>query len=237
MNSSDDLARLRQEYEHRKHRLAGSDLYSWFNPANLFTIQQRQRLMLKVLKKHGFSDLSKSRILEMGCGSGGVLAQFLEFGASPGNLFGVDLLFERLAEAHHRLPGSPLINADGQCLPFSSRSFDLVMQFTALSSVLDANIREVICRDMLRVLKPGGLLLWYDFWINPTNIQTRGIRLAEIKRLFPNSSYECHRITLAPPITRRIVPISWILALFLENLDIFNSHYLVVIQPRQDSGV
>jgi len=49
--------------------------------------------------------------------------------------------------------------------------------------------------------------------------------------LFPNCSYEFHRITLAPPLARRIVPISWILAYGLERLTIFNSHYLVAIRP------
>jgi hypothetical protein len=84
---------------------------------------------------------------------------------------------------------------------------------------------------MLRVLRPSGLILWYDFWLNPVNPQTRGIRPAEIKRLFPNCRYEFHRITLAPPIARRLVPISWGLCLFLEGLKIFNSHYLVAIRP------
>ena len=73
---------------------------------------------------------------------------------------------------------------------------------------------------------------WYDFWLNPTNPQTRGIRPAEIRRLFPNCRYEFHKITLAPPIARRVVPISWMLALFLESLKIFNSHYLVAIRPQ-----
>jgi len=54
----------------------------------------------------------------------------------------------------------------------------------------------------------------------------------EIKRLFPGCRYEFHKITLAPPIARRVVPISWIAALFLENLKIFNTHYLAVIRPR-----
>jgi hypothetical protein len=41
-------------------------------------------------------------------------------------------------------------------------------------------------------------------------------------------------ITSAPPIARRVVPISWMLALFLESLKIFNSHYLVAIRPLTD---
>jgi hypothetical protein len=76
------------------------------------------------------------------------------------------------------------------------------------------------------------MILTYDFWLNPTNPQTRGIRPAEIKQLFPNCSYEFHRITLAPPITRKLAPISWGLCLFLESLKIFNTHYLVAIRPH-----
>ena len=128
---------------------------------------------------------------------------------------------------------------------------------TAISSILDPGIRRNICADMLRVLrspdpasgKPGGMILWYDFWLNPINPQTRGIRPAEIKRLFPNCLYEFHRITLAPPIARKLAPISWGLCLFLESLKIFNiipfgrwsssrslayrdhTHYLATIRP------
>jgi hypothetical protein len=83
---------------------------------------------------------------------------------------------------------------------------------------------------MLRIVKPGGLVLSYDFWLNPSNPQTRGIRPAEIKQLFPNCQHEFHRITLAPPITRRLASISWGLCLFLESLKIFNTHYLVTIR-------
>jgi hypothetical protein len=111
------------------------------------------------------------------------------------------------------------------------------LQYTALSSILDPRIRQNVARDMLRVLKPEGILLWYDFWLNPTNPQTRGIRPAEIRELFPACNYEFHKITLAPPLARRIVPFSWGLALFLEGLRIFNSHYLAVISPKNDTNL
>jgi SAM-dependent methyltransferase len=174
----------------------------------------------------------------VGCGGGGVLAELLSFGAAPGDLFGVDLLRDRLSYAHGRLPGSHFYNADGQRLPFPSRSFDLALQFTALSSVLDPNIRQTICREMLRVLrspepvtgKPTGLVVWYDFWLNPTNPQTRGIRPEEIRQLFPGCRYEFRRITLAPPLTRRLAGVSWGLCLFLESLKFLNTHYLAIIQ-------
>ncbi|MDP2776298.1 MAG: hypothetical protein Q8O48_01540 [Anaerolineales bacterium] len=56
-----------------------------------------------------------------------MLTEYLGFGASPENLYGVDLLFDRLLHAHHILPGSGFANADGQFLPYSSKTFDLVL--------------------------------------------------------------------------------------------------------------
>ena len=232
MNQLDDLARLREEYEDRKHRLMGNDVYSWFNLSNLFAIQGRQRAVLQALKKQGYIDLSNLRILEMGCGNGGELTGYLGYGALPKNLFGVDLLPDRLNFASNRLPDSNIINADGQSLPFKSNSFDLVLQYTAISSVLEPELRRNIFDDMLRVLKPDGLILSYDFWLNPTNKQTRGLGLNEIRSSFPNCHLDYKKITLAPPIARRLVPISWLLSAFLEKSSIFNTHYLVTIRPK-----
>ncbi len=226
-----ELERIRLEYADRAKRLAGKDIYSLFNPAQLFTAQQRQRHLLRCLRRNGFQPLSEQYILEVGCGGGGILLETLSFGATTRRLNGADLIFDRLQLAHQIVANLPLINADGQNLPYVSGSFDLVMQFTALSSILNDEVKLNLAQEMLRVVKPDGMILSYDFWLNPTNPQTHGIRPAEIKRLFPNCRYEFHRITLAPPITRKLASISWGLCIFLESLKIFNTHYLVVIRP------
>ena len=227
-----DLSRLRIEYADRERRLAGSDLYSWSNPAHLFAIQGRQRAALLALKRAGYAGLpgiASLQILEVGCGAGGVLKEFLCFGASPEKLYGLDLLGDRLVNAKGQLPGSHFLQADGSRMPFPQRSFDLILQYTAISSVLDPARRRLICAEMLRALKPGGLILSYDFWLNPTNKQTRGLRMSEIRSSFPDCHIEQLRITLAPPIARRLATVSWGLCLFLESLKIFNTHYLVAI--------
>jgi len=60
--------------------------------------------------------------------------------------------------------------------------------------------------------------------------------------LFPGCAFEFHKITLAPPLARRVVPVSWGLAYGLERLKIFNSvpfgdtHYLVAIRQRTGDG-
>jgi ubiquinone/menaquinone biosynthesis C-methylase UbiE len=224
-----DLDRLRSEYANRRKRLAYSNTYSFYNFAFLYSRQQLERSLLELLRNNGLY-LSEKSLLEIGCGSGGVLLDFLRYGIEPSRIHGIDLLLTRLIEAHHKLSSSAITNADGQNLPYSEHSFDLVIQYTAFSSILDDQIKHNMAADMLRVLKPNGVVFWYDFWLNPTNKQTRGIRPAEIRCLFPKCTFEFHKITLAPPLARKIVPLSWGLALFLESLTIFNTHYLVLIR-------
>jgi ubiquinone/menaquinone biosynthesis C-methylase UbiE len=230
MNPPDDRSRLRAEYADRARRFAGSNAYSPFNRANLFAIQTRQRAVVEALPQHGLTDLSGLCILEMGCGDGGVLLEYLGLGALPQNLYGIDLLPDRLAQARVRLPVCNFVNTDGASLPFPTGAFDLVLQYTAISSILDSSLRRAICADMLRVARPGGLILSYDFWLNPTNRQTLGLRPAEIRQSFPGCEFRFHKITLAPPLARRLVPLSWTLSLILENLTLLNTHYLAAIR-------
>jgi ubiquinone/menaquinone biosynthesis C-methylase UbiE len=230
--TENDLDRLRSEYADRAKRLAGSDIYSLFNQANLYALQQRQRDTLALLRKHGFFPLKEYAIFELGCGTGGVLREYLTYGAKSMSLHGADLLFDRLEIALAQFAHLPVTCSDGQSLPYASRSFDLVLQYTAFSSVLDDDVKVELASEMLRILRPQGMILWYDFWLNPTNPQTQGIRPREIRNLFPGCRFEFHRITLAPPIARRLAPISWIASLLLEKMRIFNSHYLVAIHPH-----
>jgi hypothetical protein len=90
---------------------------------------------------------------------------------------------------------------------------------------------------MLRVLAPGGAILWYDFFVdNPSNPHVRGVRRREIEALFPGCRVSLRRATLAPPLARRIVPVSWNLAALLESLRVLDTHYFGMIRrgkPRR----
>ena len=91
----------------------------------------------------------------------------------------------------------------------------------------------MVAREMRRVLASGGALLWYDFrYNNPQNPNVRGIAPREIRELFPDCSVELERVTLAPPIARRLVPVSWFVATALEHLRVFNTHLFALIRPR-----
>jgi len=205
----DDLARLRAEYADRERRLAGSDIYSLFNPAHLFMTQ------------HVSVPYSRH------CAGWDTILW---------TMHGIDLLQDRMAEAHARVPSLALSCADGQHLPYPDSVFDLVMQYTAFSSILDDTVKANVAREMLRVLRPRGAIVWYDYWLNPINPQARGIRPTEIRRLFPDCEYDFQRVTLAPPITRRLISVSWLLCYALEKMRVLNTHYLAVIRKCASSG-
>jgi SAM-dependent methyltransferase len=100
------------------------------------------------------------------------------------------------------------------------------------SSILDAPARQALAQEMLRVLKPGGYVFVYDFRIShPQNPDTTGIRKAEIRRLFPGLPFQVHSLTLAPPLARRLAPLSPVLAHILEAWCPFlRTHALYLLQ-------
>jgi len=227
-----DLQRLRAEYADRDRRFAESDRYSLSNSATLFRVQQRQRVALGMLRRQGFYPLDRRRVLDLGCGEGGVLLEFLTYGAVHDRVHGTDLLLERVRRGRSRLPHLALTCADGQSLPYAGGVFDLVVQYTVFSSILDDEVRANLAREMLRVLRrPGGMILWYDFWLNPVNEHTRGIRPSEVRGLFPGCQFTFERTTLAPPLARWLVKLGWGPCYLVERLGLFNTHYLVSIVP------
>ena len=226
-----DLLRMQQEYARRTEEGLAGDRYSFQNPAHRWIILDRQKEIRKLLKTHQPAGLADLQILEIGCGSGGVMDEFIQLGAEPGNLVGVDLLLDRLKQASTSMKNEcSWVNANGQHLPFLDGTFHLTLQFTAFSSILDPETKKDMAAEILRVLKPGGSIVWYDFIWNPANPQTKGIGLKEIKKLFPGCNLTPARITLAPPLVRALLPRFPRLAGWLSSLKILNSHLLVWIQ-------
>jgi len=69
---------------------------------------------------------------------------------------------------------------------------------------------------MCRVLKPEGLILWYDYHMdNPKNPDVKGVWSHEIYELFPGCEIRLQRATLAPPIVRLLAVLFLDLLLFL----------------------
>jgi ubiquinone/menaquinone biosynthesis C-methylase UbiE len=187
--------------------------------------------MVKLLDRNGFFPLTDVTILDVGCGSGGWLVDFDVWGARQPNLAGVDVDPVRAADARQRLPLADIRAGDGHTLPWPDASFDLVVQATVFTSILDPGVRRALAGEMARVLAPGGAVLWYDFFReNPSNPDVRAVRADEIRELFPGFDVSLRRITLAPPLSRLIARRAWTAATLLEGLRVLNTHYLGLLR-------
>lgn len=225
----DENERVRDAYARRAERGA-DERYSLLDPANLYLFQRRERSLLELLRDQRLAPLGDKRVLDMGCGNGALLAQFVGYGAQPGLLSGVDLLRERIASARALHAGIDFQEGSADVLPYDDAAFDIALQFTLMSSVLDDGARRRIAVETMRVLRPGGTLIWYDFIWNPGNRDVRGIGVDQVRALYPGCTLDARRVTLAPPISRRLARVSWTLCGLLEAAPFLRSHYLIAIR-------
>jgi len=227
MTANAEVKRIIDAYARRLESI-DSERYSAFELSNLLRIQELERVLLKLVGCHFQKDLRHKIILEIGCGSGYWLRQFIQWGARPENLFGVDLLEERIRTGRELCPsGVQLELADASNLDFRDNSFDLILQLTVFTSIVNHRMKEKVASEMNRVLKPGGAIVWYDYFMsNPSNPDVRGVTRKEIVQLFPELSISLKRITLAPPIARVVGPLSPALYRALSTLKPFCTHYL-----------
>ncbi|MBI4500130.1 MAG: class I SAM-dependent methyltransferase [Gemmatimonadetes bacterium] len=206
--------------------------YSWFDAGNLLAMHERERSALRVLAAAGLTPLAERRILEVGCGTGAWLRDFVKWGADPKRLYGVDLLSERVEQARRLCPaGVTLECRNAAQLGFEDASFDLLLQSTVFTSILDRALRRAVAAEMVRVLRPGGVILWYDYHVNnPRNPDVRGVPRREIAELFPGCSVHLRPVTLAPPLARMLAPRAWLLCQLLERVPGLRTHYLGLIR-------
>jgi ubiquinone/menaquinone biosynthesis C-methylase UbiE len=199
--------------------------------------RQREQLadrILEVIKSRGLARRGGLSVADIGCGNGDWLRNFQRWDISR-RPCGVDLDPLRIGVARRTAPDAVLVQGDCRIVPFRSSAFDVVTQFTLFSSLMGAGFRQLAAKEMLRMLKPGGLLIWYDFFApNPLNRRTRPIRRSEIKKLFPNCAISLESTTLLPPLARLLCRFERVLpanaARQCARIPWLRTHYLAVIE-------
>lgn len=228
-----DTVGIAAEYQRRAREIP-EDFYSWGKQANLLMHQQTQRGCIDALRQASLFPLAGRRVADIGCGPGTWLLEFIQWGAVPADLAGIDLLSERVEAARRRIPEADLRVGSAARLPWPDESFDMVSQFVAFTSMIDAALQRAVAHEMLRVLKPAGGILWFDFRMdNPNNRHVRGLRKEEIRSLFPGCEVHLRPVLLAPPLCRFLARRSWVLSEALHAIPFLRTHYAGVIRkPR-----
>ncbi len=222
---------VRERYARRATE-GDTQRYSLLKPANWQTLQERQRAIFRLFEAAGVGDLGSLKLAEVGAGAGGNLLELLRAGCRPENLIGIELLAERVEMARSVLPVALRFEAgDAMAVNIEPASLDVVYQAVVFSSLLDDDFQNRLASRMWEWVKPGGAVLWYDFtYDNPSNKDVRGVTLARVRELFPQGRIRSKRITLAPPIARRVA--AWHPALYswFNLLPLLRTHLLCWIE-------
>ncbi len=233
-----EAQRVLAEYRRRREEV-DTDLYAPWNPAEQLMRDGRRRLAARLLRRFDAFPDTNSLCLEVGYGELGWLGELISWGVPETRLCGIELDTERAAVAQARLPSADLRVGDAAELPWQAETFQLVVVSTVFTSILDDAVRRRLAGEIERVLAPSGALLWYDFaFNNPGNRAVRRVDRSELRNLFPGLHGDTRRITLAPPLLRRIAPWSpWLASTLEAAVPWLRTHLLaVLVKPDVEAG-
>lgn len=231
MTEVERIRRVYHGYDSTRHSRTKRDTRL---PGNAAILAERTLGIRSILARGGLVPLSERRVLDVGCGAGGELGRLLSVGARPDNLYGVDLLPDRVEAARQAHPDIHFSCGNAEHLDFPDAHFDLVLLFTVFSSILDDEMARNVADEVRRVLKPSGAVLWYDFrYNNPSNPNVRGMTKERIRQFFPGFDIMLRTITLLPPLARRLGPLTPLLYPVLAAVPPLRTHYIgLLIKPR-----
>lgn len=233
MSAEDEQQRLERVYREYETDTAVTTRWSSANSGNTANYRSWRFQLLKIFRE-AERPIDEQRVLEVGCGSGDVIGGLLDWGAVPENLVGIDLREDCIERARRDFPNIDYRQANAERLEFDDASFDVIMLFTVFTSILDDSISRNVAKEVSRVLKPSGVIVWHDFFRNnPWNPNVRGVGRREIQSLFPGFEDRLRTETLLPPLARRLGPLTPILYPLLSNIPLLKTHLFgVLVKPQ-----
>jgi SAM-dependent methyltransferase len=120
---------------------------------------------------------STTALLDVGCNAGDLLADCTTLGSHI-RLAGIDVNPNAVQQARLAVPSADIRHSSGSNLPFADATFDCVT-FIEVIEHLPQELRPAACREIYRVLKPGGTLIircphqgWFA-WMDSNNLRFR----------------------------------------------------------------
>ncbi len=229
----DEVQKIIERYNKRKNSLP-SGRYDFLNPWVYMNELEKECAIIRIFNKVGMNDLKSKNLLEIGCGNGANLLWFIRIGFSPHLLVGNELLPERAQIANNNTPkGLNIITGNALDIHYPENSFDIIYQSMVFSSILDDEFTQRLAQKIWSLIKVGGGILWYDFiYDNPLNKDVHGISFNKLKKLFPEAKIVKQKISLAPPLARRLTKISDNLYTLFNSLIFLRTHILCWIAKK-----
>jgi SAM-dependent methyltransferase len=98
---------------------------------------------------------SNGKILEAGCGIGHIVKFFQDRGY---DIVGVEMGEDTVKNAHEIIPECNIVCANVEDLPYKDNTFDTILSLGVVEHIIDGP--EKALKEMYRVLKPGGVMVF-----------------------------------------------------------------------------
>jgi len=210
------------------------------NPEVLFQSLARDAAMVRALRSID-PDPRSARVLDVGCGAGDSLWICLRLGFEPANLFGVDIQDDRICKAKATNPLVTFECADATSLRFRDGTFDIAMESMMFLQLTDDDIARRIASEMIRVTKPGGILLVSDWrYSKPGSQEFKGVSPSRIRDLYQVGTRTEVRKTVRGPL---VPPVGRFLSKYMSPLyfvihalfPLLTGHMLTVLEKSENS--
>ncbi len=198
-NNEEDV---RQWYKRYRPAMPATRHDPLTNPEVLFQHLAFERSVITALRASSLIPTT-SKVLDVGCGNGASVAKLLPLGFVSSNLYGVDLLEERIVDARRRYAGIHFSRDDASALSFPSNTFDLVTASSMFVQIEDEALARRIADEMTRVTRSSANLMIVDWRYGKKGY--KAVTQQRITSLFPSCEViEVARGALIPPIGRAI---------------------------------
>jgi SAM-dependent methyltransferase len=176
---------------------------SIFEMASLLALQERERFLAGLLRRHSIRSLEGASVFEAGCGEGYNLRLFVQWGAQPPNVRGIDRDQAAVALCHARSPEIRVHHGSADEIPEPDTAFDISLAFSLFSRISDEDLAHHVAQELFRVTKPGGLIVVYDVRrVARRSWGVHAIGMDDVRRWFPKCPARARSITLAQPACR-----------------------------------
>ncbi len=190
--------KVRERYQRRTAKGGAAAMGGYL----VYMVAEREKVYREIVEQY-FPDPKQLEILEVGAGGGGNINFFRSLGIPAKHIHANELLEDRLLTLKSAHPDIQIHPGNALDLSFKD-TFDIVFQSTVFTSILDVTFKNALAKKMLHMLKPGGIILWYDFaFNNPSNPDVKGVTTSEVEQMFGKPEL-VRKVTLAPPIAKRI---------------------------------
>jgi SAM-dependent methyltransferase len=173
------------------------------NPEVTFQVLANEAAFIAAIRATGI-DPSKAVALDVGCGSGNSMLTLLRLGFSSKRLHGLDILPERLWHGKEVLPCVNFAMSDATAMCYDESTFDIVMESGMFATIDDDQLAGRIADEMLRVCKPGAVLLLGDWRFVRPGLGYRALNRDRVRRLFKRRPVGRWNGALVPPIGRAL---------------------------------